>query len=176
MWIKTTGKLVYEPPRRNFNKTYKQKTLVAELPRDDLDLYYQWFLRKERGSWFSLATEMQEISDRNRENELQRTSRKIGSNIPGITRPMWGKHVTVVRGDELGHESAAWKKHAGRKVDIMYLPEAKFTHGFWSLPVMKTDELRELRTELGLTREYNFHITIARQLNWTFQPTYRGAS
>ena len=132
-FLKTTGRLVYEPDRgQDFKKAYKQRTLVAELPWDDLDLYYQWFLRKRYGEY------------------------------PRLARPMFGKHVTIVRGDERGFTSPNWKKHEGETLDIYYVPDLELTFKFWSLPV-KGDGLFELRRELGLTAFHDFHITIARQ-------------
>lgn len=134
-WIKTRGRLSYDPVRKDLRKTYKQRTLVVELPRDELDLYYQWFLKKKYGSWF----------------ELQ--------------RPMWGKHVTVVRGDEKGHDSASWEKHEGETIELFYSPLLENKWKFWSLPV-RGDELFWLREELGLVAAHNFHITVARQYDW----------
>lgn len=166
-WIQTRGRLVYEPNRGEFNKQHKVRTLIADLPRDDLDLYYQWMLRKERGSWFSLAAEMQEVFNTDSTGEPKSTKRQITVTVPGVSRPMFGKHVTIVRGDERGFKSPEWRKHAGRVVPIEYSPELDFTYGFWSLPVKPTDELRALRAELGLTPNHNFHITIARQQDWT---------
>ena len=89
--IKLKGKLVYDPNRgADFKKTNKVRTLVLELPRDQLDLYYQWFLTKEYGSWLTMQ------------------------------RPMYGTHVTVVKGNEHidGKYLPLWKKHAGEIVEI----------------------------------------------------------
>lgn len=134
-WLKTTGKLVYDPTRKDLRKTFKSRTLIVELPWDDLDLYYQWFLLKRYGTWFQTQ------------------------------RPMWGKHVTIVRGDEKGYLSPNWGKHAGRKVDVYYSPEVSRKWKFWSLPV-KGEGLEELRVELGLVAKHDFHLTFARQYDW----------
>jgi hypothetical protein len=48
-WIKMTGKLVYDPVRPDLKKTHKQRTLIIQPRHDELDLYYQWFLKKRYG-------------------------------------------------------------------------------------------------------------------------------
>lgn len=157
-WLKTSGKLVYEPSRPGFKKSHKERTLIIELPRDDLDLYYQWFLRKQLGSWFDSYQRRQRVF-----NDSQTALTEIAENLPLVTRPMWGMHVTVVRGDEPGWRSQAWKLHAGERIDVFYKPELERTWGFWSMPV-KGDGLFELRRELGLKAYHDFHITVAREL------------
>lgn len=137
-WLKTKGKLVYDPTRQDFKKTHKSRTLILELPRDQLDLYYRWFLKKQFGSWF----------------ELQ--------------RPMWGLHVTVVRGDEFIPKDKLnlWKRNAGEVVEISYSVSQVERHwAFWSLTV-ESPRLVEIRKELGLTPIHRFHITIGRQYDW----------
>lgn len=134
-WIKTRGKLAYDPTRREFKKTYKTRTLIAELPRDQIDLYYQWFIKKQYGEWLSLQ------------------------------RPMWGIHVTVVRGNEPVPKLDLWKIHADRWVEFEYGPFIRHHWGFWSLPV-RSVELIEIRRELGLKAEHDFHITVGRQVEW----------
>ena len=157
-WLKTKGRLVYDPVRRDLKKTHKERTLIVELPWDDLDLYYQWFLRKRYGTWFDHELRKQRVY-----NEQQTALREIDENIPCVTRPMWGKHVTIVRGDEKGFKSPLWGKHQGETVDIYYSPALTRTWKFWSLPV-KGDGLFELRSELGLKAFHDFHITVAREM------------
>lgn len=48
-WIKLSGKLIYEPVRPDLKKTHKQRTLIIQPRYDDMDLYYQWFLKKRYG-------------------------------------------------------------------------------------------------------------------------------
>ena len=157
-FLKTKGRLIYDPVRRDLKKTHKERTLIIELPRDDLDLYYQWFLRKQLGSWFDHELRVQEVF-----NQQQSALVKIGENIPLVTRPMWGKHVTVVRGDETGHKSPNWGKYQGQEVDVYYGVDLKKTWKFWSIPV-KGDGLFEIRRELGLKAFHDFHITVAREV------------
>ena len=157
-WIKTSGKLVYEPTRHEFKKTHKMRTLIVELKRDQIDLYYQWFLRKKFGSWADHELRTQTVY-----NETQTARRQVTENVPGLARPMWGKHVTIVRGDEQGFKSPNWGKYEGQKIDIFYMPELERTWKFWSIPV-KGDGLFEIRRELGLKAFHDFHITVGREV------------
>lgn len=136
--IKTTGKLVYDPIRFDFKKTHKQRTLILDLKRDDLDLYYQWFLKQKYGQWMSLQ------------------------------RPMYGVHCTVIKGDEFipKDKLCLWKKYQGQFLEIEYDPSKIERHWeFWSLSV-KSKQLIEIRKELGLKEDFRLHITIGRQYSW----------
>lgn len=157
-FLKTKGRLVYDPVRKDLKKVFKQRTLVIDLPWDDLDLYYQWFLRKQHGTWFDHQVRKQTMF-----NDLQSSLKVIDENVPGVTRPMWGKHVTVVRGDEQGFRSPNWGKYEGEMIDVFYLPELECSWKFWSIPV-KGDGLFEIRKELGLKAFNDFHITVAREM------------
>lgn len=136
--IKVKGKLVYDPVRQDFKKTHKQRTLIVQLPRDQLDLYYQWFLTKKYGQWLTLQ------------------------------RPMFGVHCTVVKGDERISKDRLnlWKKYAGHEIELMYDPSRLERHWqFWSLTV-ESPRLIEIRKELGLRLDYRLHITVGRQYDW----------
>ena len=164
-FLKTQGRLTYDPIRRDLKKVWKQRTLTVELPWDDLDLYYQWFLRRKYGTWFDHEQKVQEVFARDRKTLLWvwGSITQINSNVPRVNRPMWGKHVTVVRGDEQGYKSPNWGKHEGEMIDIFYAPELEQTWKFWSIPV-KGDNLFEFRRELGLNAFHDFHITVAREM------------
>lgn len=136
--IKLRGKLVYDPIRPDFKKTHKVRTLILELPRDQMDLYYQWFLMKQYGTWIAMQ------------------------------RPMYGLHVTVVRGNEKipANRVHLWKKYSGKIIEIEYDPSKLVRHWeFWSLPV-HSPNLVAIREELGLHLYHNMHITVGRQYNW----------
>jgi len=147
---------MYDPRREGFNKTYKLRTLIVQLPRDDLDLYYQWFLRKQYGSWLRCFVEQEEVID------PSGAKRIVNTNTKGMMRPLYGVHVTVVGGKEQGYKSLAWGKHEGKKIEIYYRPQLTLVHQmFWTMPV-KSAELKHYRRELGLDPDHNFHLTIGR--------------
>ena len=136
--IKITGKLIYDPHRTEFRKAHKQRTLIVQLPHDQLDLYYQWFLTKKFGTWMTLQ------------------------------RPMFGLHVTVVKGDEHIHKDKLhlWKKYHGQTVELEYDPIAVERHWhFWSMSV-RSQKLQDIRYELGLRLDYRLHLTFGRQYDW----------
>lgn len=136
--FKAQGKLVYDPVRPDFKKTHKTRTLIVELPRDQLDQYYQWFLEKKFGQWMTLQ------------------------------RPMFGLHCTVVKGDERISQDRMkfWKKYQGHRVELMYDPTRIERHWqFWSLTV-EAPQLIDIRRELGLRLDFRLHITFGRQYDW----------
>lgn len=132
-WLKTEGKLKYDPVRgEDFRKKHKSRTLIVELPRDQMDLYYIWFLQKKFGTFLHLD------------------------------RPMFGLHVTVVSGKERVPRPEFWKKYEGEKIEIEYGVELRKNWQFWTLPVKANLKLTAVRAELGLPAGYHFHITVAR--------------
>lgn len=138
---KLQGTLIYEPQRPNLKKTFKAKTLIVQLPFDDLANLYRWFVKQKYG--FHL--------------------------LP----PMWGTHVTVVRGDEKLPKPEAWKKYAGESVDIEVVPHLYKVWDFWAMPV-RSQRLYELRDELGLEVFHEMHLTIGRETDhdrklWTLR-------
>jgi hypothetical protein len=136
--LKIKGKLVYDPTRKNFRKDHKQRTLIIEFPKDQLDLYYQWFLSKQFGTWYD------------------------------IQRPMWGLHCTIVKGNEFIHKDKLnlWKKYEGQVVEVEYDPTTLSLHWeFWTMNV-KSDMVKNIRDELGLGSSYKPHITVGRLYDW----------
>ena len=134
-WFTLTGILKYDPHRPGFKKTHKSRTLIVDFARDNFDLYYQWFLKKQFGDWME------------------------------IQRPMFGKHVTVVRGDEPGFKADAWGKYEGEKIKVLVSPCLNRNYAFWVLPV-ESDDLLDIRRELKLRNFHNFHLTIGREYEW----------
>lgn len=141
-WFTLTGILKYDPFRPGFKKTHKSRTLIVDFARDDFDLYYQWFLKKKFGDWME------------------------------IQRPMFGKHVTVVRGDEPGYKSREWGKYEGEKIKVHVSPCLNKNYAFWALPV-ESDDLLAIRRELGLKNFHNFHMTIGREYEWQTAVTHK---
>ena len=82
-----------------------------------------------------------------------------------LNRPIFGTHVTVVRPDEDVPKMTLWGKYEGVRVNVEYDVELRNHFGFWSLPVY-SNYFQEIRLELGLHPEPDFHITIGRQFDW----------
>lgn len=152
-WTKSSGTIVYDPKRlteEEFKKTHKTRTMIVELGRTDLDSYYRSILVSRFGPWMNLA------------------------------RPMFGLHLTVVKGNEPVKNMDAWKKHAGKRVEFEYDPTtlrrtSGFTmrvkgnpnpvpFGFWVIDV-RSDALIEMRRELGCRESFIPHLTIAREMS-----------
>jgi hypothetical protein len=79
--------------------------------------------------------------------------------------PLWGPHVSVVRGEEPADKSH-WKKHAGREVAVEYAPTIHLTDDYLWVPV-RCEVLLDIREELGLPREPDppLHLTIGNLLH-----------
>lgn len=137
-WQKATGHLVYDPKRHNFRKSHKAHTLILEMEMGDADLYYQHFLEKKFGGWYKTQ------------------------------RPMFGLHVTVIRGDEYRKvKGDLWGiLRAGQQIDIEYNPTQLRKSGhFWSIPV-RSEALQQLRRDHGLQNWADLHLTVAREYDW----------
>lgn len=63
--------------------------------------------------------------------------------------PLWGTHVSVIRGEE-PVEKSAWKKFDGEKVEVWYEWEVVQTREYLWLPV-DCPRARVIREELGLS-------------------------
>lgn len=79
---------------------------------------------------------------------------------PPISEPLWGAHVSVVRG-EVPPNRSLWKESDGLEVRIAYRQEPCESEGFIYLPV-SCPSLLDYREALGLPREptWPLHLTI----------------
>lgn len=84
------GQLQYNPVRPLFKRGDQACTLILDLPKDDLALYYQWFIQRRYGQWLKLQS------------------------------PMFGTHVTVVRPQEVETDHCLWLAYEGLKLTIEY--------------------------------------------------------
>jgi len=75
----------------------------------------------------------------------------------------WLPHITVFDGKTpLSKEQMAlWNKHQHERIHFEYNNEIEQHWKFWVLPV-ESKRLKEIRQELGLPTNKNFHITIGR--------------
>lgn len=170
--IKARGRIVYDPKRENFNKTHKMRTMIIDLPKDDLDRLYMWFVARHVKSYANLPHTTDTVAREKDENETwMRPYHRPGASFE-LLRPMYGKHITIVGGNEHVKNMHLWKKHEGEIVEFEYAPVPRQHWQFWSLPVYG-DHLQEFRRELGLKDEKDFHITIGRLHDW--QPVPRAA-
>jgi hypothetical protein len=99
------GRMAYNLPPIASKKPYTKRSLVAALPRDDLDRFYQWLIERRYGQALRL------------------------------NRPLFGAHVTIVRPEEQVPDMRAWGKYEGLEVDIEYDVVLRNHGSFWSLPV-----------------------------------------
>lgn len=81
-----------------------------------------------------------------------------------LQSPMFGAHVTVVRPQEVDESNPLWLAYEGQKLNIEYGFVERHWE-FWSLNVF-SQELVEIRRELGLRTDFRLHITIGRQFDW----------
>lgn len=78
--------------------------------------------------------------------------------------PMFGTHVTIVKPEEADSSHKTWMKHEGREIEIQYgFIERHW--GFWSLNVY-SDDIVEMRQEMGLNPYYRLHMTVGKQDDW----------
>lgn len=83
-----------------------------------------------------------------------------------IQKPLFGSHVSVIRGEEPSKEyQHLWRKHHEKTVTFYYEHEVFYADNFWWLRV-KCDELKDIRKELGLNPEveHGLHLTIGRKI------------
>jgi len=78
----------------------------------------------------------------------------------GISEPLWGSHVSIIRGEEPPNK-ALWNSMEGKQVSIEYEQSPQEIHGYVFLPVTCEPAL-DYRQDLGLPREPEIplHLTI----------------
>jgi hypothetical protein len=79
-----------------------------------------------------------------------------------LTRPVWGTHVSVIRGEKIPNDHL-WKLKANELIEFEYEPGVEDNGEYYWLKV-KCDALLEIRHKYGLTRQPRFglHLTIGR--------------
>ena len=141
--LKLTGRLVFEPDRGpGFKKAGKLKTLILDLPHcRGIAHFYLNLIERELGPWCNLAA------------------------------PMFGTHVTVVRGNGDRFDEAKLRSVVGRELTIMANPQtlertpwSGSNPGFWTIEVVSR-ELHKLRADLGIKPIFSYkpHLTVARE-------------
>ena len=133
------GKLVYDPKRispstgKKMRKTHKERTLIVDLPFDDLAAYYRSMIAKRY--------------------HLHLQPPLWGAHMTVVG----GNEFTKIKNPD------AWHKYSHKKVQFKVVPHELYkAWQFWVLPVKDDGFFQMIRDELGLTKPLNFHITVAR--------------
>tara|TARA_B100000609_G_scaffold199317_1_gene202040 strand:+ start:20082 stop:20495 length:414 start_codon:yes stop_codon:yes gene_type:complete len=81
-----------------------------------------------------------------------------------LQRPLFGAHISVMRGEEAQQNATLWKEQQDTTCDFRYSHIVETQDGFWWLPV-ESRMLREIRAFYGLSPlpDFGFHLTIGRR-------------
>ena len=117
------------------------------------DPYHPDAIRKGQRSWWMKA----DLPDSIRLYYADWIRKETGLHL---NRPMWGNHVTVIRGEQVKNVKA-WKKYDGDAVLLRYSENIQMSDKYAWLPVESLD-LEDIRVELGLYPQPRcpFHATI----------------
>lgn len=77
-------------------------------------------------------------------------------------RPLWGAHISVLRGEEPPNKEA-WKKYNGEILEFTSTGCLDSNEWYWWIDV-ECPRLEEIRAEMGLRPkpEFDYHITIGK--------------
>ena len=110
-------------------------------------LYEHWMQKQAGGRWV-----------RDRHGKLQYQNARL-------QRPLWGNHISMIRGEEPRQNEAAWDHLDGRVVEFRFNPDLGFNQSgdrvYWWLDV-ECSEIGDLRESFGLDRdpEFPLHLTL----------------
>jgi hypothetical protein len=135
-------------------KSRTQGWCIVNVDRE-LTRYYRWWLDKE-------------------------ILNPLGLPKGGLDQPAWDAHISIVRGERLYPDKEhLWKKYQGKKVDFWYEHPFWYDIGrdnkqpgyFFTVDVQSAD-LMNIRLELGLKADWNFHLTFGRTYQYAKDPNY----
>lgn len=147
-----TGRIVYDPPRGDMKRRTKY-WCVVDVDRE-ITRYLRWWADKE-------------------------LINVTGADGYGLSQPAWDAHISIIRGEndvrQVPHRllKQLWGKYQGKLVEFDYsldLRQAgdKPTYNghvpkehFWFVNVY-SDELINIRKELGLPHDWRLHLTFGR--------------
>jgi hypothetical protein len=131
--MKSIGKLVYSP-RSHLGSNDKWLVLMCD---DEISLYYR-----------SLYTKAYPYVNGDRSGKL--------------TRPVWGTHVSVIRGERIPNMNL-WGLDSNKIVEFEYEPGVLDNGEYYWLKA-KCPYLSQIREKYGLSKEprFGFHLTIGR--------------
>ncbi len=89
--------------------------------------------------------------------------------LPKLARPVWGAHISVIRGERVPNFNL-WGKGNNAKIDFEWEPGVTDNIEYFWLKV-KCDALLDIREAYGLHREPRFglHLTIGRTTDESLQ-------
>lgn len=147
-WIWGSGRIKYDPPRPGL-KTKPDNWCIVSVDRE-ITRYFRWWVDKEILNPLALDKR-------------------------GLCQPSWDAHISVVRGlNDLRHcpfnWRDVWKKYHNEVADFEYSLTVRqsgdTTQGdrpdsYWFVNV-RCPRAMEIREELKLKTNWNFHMTIGR--------------
>lgn len=110
-------------------------------------LYEHWMQRQAQGRW---------VRDRNQKLQFQNTR---------LMRPVWGNHISMIRGEEPLENAEAWENFDGMELRFRFDPAPQFNETgprfYWWLDI-ECPEIGDIRESFGLDREpeYPLHLTL----------------
>lgn len=78
-----------------------------------------------------------------------------------VHQSLWGAHVSLTRGEETDKWEEVKQKYHNKNVSLSYSPDLRTNGKHWWAKVY-SDDLENIRTELGLTKQHDvsLHLTI----------------
>lgn len=131
--MKSIGKLVYSP-RTHLSSSEKWLVVMGD---DEISKYYRHLYSKE----YPYLN---------------------GGRSTKLTRPVWGTHISVIRGERL-HDPKLWRIDENKIIEFEYHGGVIDNGEYYWLKV-SCPYLGDLREKMGLPREprFGFHLTIGR--------------
>lgn len=132
MWLKGTGKLIYNPNRPGMKKVQRLSPwwLIVDVD-NNIGKYYRYWIQRQWGLVLQAPTWGTHITL---------------SNDRDVIDPKYQHH---------------WKKFQGKKIDFEYSVVIEQHWKFFVLPT-RCERFNEIRHELGIFHDHPFHITIGR--------------
>ena len=129
------GKFIFSPRRPGLKKVHRSFDNAIILKVDNsISSCYSWFLNREL-------------------------------NID-VQKPMWGTHITVVSDKDRVTDIEKFNRLKdtlnGKEILVPYNVDVQKQFQFWVLRVTPTEEMIDIRRQLGLKENYPFHITVGR--------------
>lgn len=137
-WIKTSGKIRYNPWRKGATKRATKPWVVVDADWGLCEFYRYMIMR--------------DLINPFRQDPIPHR----------IHPPKWGCHVTVLDGrhDIPQSNMHLWNKFEGQDIEFEYSPMIEQHWKFFVLPV-RSQRLMEIRRDLGLPKK-PLHITVGR--------------